>query len=128
MFCKKSYLCTEKTDGNIMESTRQKRVARLVQRELGDIFLKEGKTLFGGKMITVTQVRMSPDLSLARVYLSVFPAVTKEEFDQLVNDQKKKIRYELSGRIHNQLRSMPELAFFLDDSLDYIDRIEKLLE
>ncbi|MCD6200369.1 MAG: 30S ribosome-binding factor RbfA [Bacteroidales bacterium] len=111
-----------------MESTRQKRVAKLVQKELGDIFLKESKSMFAGKMITVTQVRMSPDLSLARVYLSVFPAVTKEEFHSLVDEQKKKIRFELSRRIHNQLRSMPELAFFLDDSLDYIERIDKLLE
>lgn len=111
-----------------MESTRQKRVAKLIQKELGDIFLKESKTLFEGKMITVTQVRMSPDLSLARVYLSIFPGVTKDDFNRLINDQKKKIRYELSRRIHNQLRTMPELALFLDDSLDYIERIENLLK
>jgi len=111
-----------------MEKTRQKRVARLVQRELGDIFQKESKTMFNGKMISVTRVRMSPDLSLAKVYLSIFPGITKEKFEVLINSRKKKVRYELSLHIHNQLRAIPELAFFLDDSLDYIEKIENLLK
>lgn len=111
-----------------MESTRQKKIARLIQKELGDIFQKEGRASFGGKMISVIQVRMSSDFSLAKVYLSIFPGVTREDFEMLVNNRKKKIRYELSRRIKNQVRAIPELAFFLDDSLDYIEKIEKLLK
>ena len=110
------------------ESTRQKKVARQVQRDLGDIFREASRELFAGKMITVTRVRMSPDLSLARVYLSVFPPVEQEAFDALVNVHKKEIRYRLGRRVRNQLRTIPELAFFLDDSLDYIERIDDLLK
>ncbi len=109
------------------ESTRQKKVARQVQRDLGDLFREASQELFGGKMITVTRVRMSPDLSLARVYLSVFPPVNREQFDALVNVHKKEMRFRLGQRMRHQLRSIPELAFFLDDSLDYIERIDDLL-
>ena len=110
------------------ESTRQKKVGRQIQRDLGKIFQEASRELFAGRMITVTRVRMSPDLSLARVYLSVFPQVQQEEFDVLVNVHKKEIRYRLGQYLRNQLRSIPELAFFLDDSLDYIDRIDDLLK
>ena len=110
------------------ESTRQKKVGRQIQRDLGKIFQESSRELFAGKMITVTRVRMSPDLSLARVYLSVFPQVTPEEFDALVNVHKKEIRYRLGQLLRHQLRSIPELAFFLDDSLDYIDKIDDLLK
>jgi ribosome-binding factor A len=110
------------------ESTRQKKVGRQIQRDLGGIFREVSQELFGGKMITVTRVRMSPDLMLARVYLSVFPPVGQETFDALVNVHKKEIRYRLGRLLRNQLRAIPELAFFLDDSLDYIDKIDDLLK
>ena len=110
------------------EHTRQKKVARQVQRDLGEIFRRASRELFAGRMITVTRVRMSPDLSLARVYLSVFPPVQEEAFDALVNVHKKEIRYRLGQSLRNQLRSIPELAFFLDDTLDYIERIDDLLK
>jgi ribosome-binding factor A len=110
------------------ESTRQKKVGRQVQRDLATIFREASRELFGGRMITVTRVRMSPDLSLARVYLSVFPPAGPEEFEALVNVHKKEIRYRLGRLLRNQLRSIPELAFFLDDSLDYIEKIDDLLK
>ena len=95
---------------------------------MGDIFQKEGTTLFRGKMITVTSVRVSPDLGLAKVYVSIFPSTKKEEDLQVIKDHSKHIRHELAQRVRHQLRIIPELAFFLDDSLDYIENIDKLLK
>jgi len=111
-----------------MEGTRLSKVARLVQKDLGDIFQKEGVTLFRGKMITVTSVRVSPDLALAKVYISIFPTDKKEEVLLVVKQHTKTIRHELAQRVKHQLRVIPELAFFLDDSLDYIETIDKLLK
>ena len=109
-----------------MDSTRQNRVARLLQKELGQIFQRLGHEL-GGKLYTVTVVRISPDLSVARVYLSIFPVVKDEDPLELVKDHTTHIRYELGLRVRHQLRIIPELTFFLDDSLDYIDKIDHLL-
>jgi len=111
-----------------MEGTRLSKVARLLQKDLGDIFQKEGVTLFRGKMITVTSVRVSPDLGLAKVYISIFPTDKKEDVLLVVKQHTKTIRHELAQRVKHQLRVIPELAFFLDDSLDYIEGIEKLLK
>ena len=111
-----------------MESTRQKKVARLLQKELGDIFQKKGKE-FGGKMITITVIRMRPDLSIAKVYLSIFPSEKNENTSlELIKTKSSQIRYELARKVKNQLRIVPELSFFVDDSLDYIDNIEELLK
>jgi len=111
-----------------MESTRQKKVARLLQKELGDIFQKKGNE-FDGKMITVTVIRMSPDLSIAKVYLSIFPSEKQEETTlESIQAKTSQIRYELAKLVKNQLRVVPELNFFIDDSLDYIDNIEELLK
>ncbi len=111
----------------LMDSTRQNRVARLLQKELGQIFQRLGHEL-GGKLYTVTVVRISPDLSVARVYLSIFPVVKDEDPLELVKDHTTHIRYELGLRVRHQLRIIPELTFFLDDSLDYIDKIDHLLK
>ncbi|MHC1703599.1 MAG: 30S ribosome-binding factor RbfA [Tenuifilaceae bacterium] len=111
-----------------MEGTRLIKVARLLQKDLGDIFQKEGVTLFRGKIITVTSVRVSPDLGLAKVYISIFPADKKEEVLKVAKEHTKHIRHELAQRVRHQLRIVPELAFFLDDSLDYIENIDKLLK
>ncbi len=111
-----------------MESQRQSKVARLVQKELADIFQKQGNTLFGGGMISVTVVRMTPDLSIARVYLSLFPSEKAPELFELVEAQTKTIRHELGRRVKNQLRQVPELQFFIDDSIDYANRIDDLLK
>jgi len=111
-----------------MESTRQKKVARLVQKELGNYFQRGSSSLSPGRIITVTVVRISPDLSLAKVYLSIFPSDNITEVLQTILDNRKIIRHELGKKIRHQLRVVPELAFFLDDTLDYVDNIEELLK
>ena len=111
-----------------MASTRQNKVSRLLQKELGDIFQREGKGMFSGKMITVTNVRITSDLGQARIFLSIFPSHDKADFEKILQDRSGHIRHELGNRIRHQLRSVPELHFFLDDSLDYLDNIDKLLK
>ncbi|MDA3882782.1 MAG: 30S ribosome-binding factor RbfA [Bacteroidales bacterium] len=112
-----------------MTSTRQNKVARLIQRDLSDIFQKESKNLFNGALVSVTVVRVSPDLSFAKVYVSIFAPGTDstEAVFELVQSRVKKIRALLAQRVAKQLRIIPELAFFVDDSLDYEKRIEDLL-
>lgn len=112
----------------IMESTRQKKVARLVQKELADIILKKGREFAPGKMVSITQVRITPDLSLAKAYISIFPTVNKEEVLESIREHSKSIRYDLGIKVKTQLRIVPEVAFYLDDSLDYIDNLDKLLK
>ncbi len=109
-----------------MTSTRQNKVARLLQKELGQIFLQESH-LFGSKMITVTVVRVSPDLGIANIYLSVFDPGEKSDPISEIQEHMGRIKNELGKRIRHQLRSMPELHFHLDDSLDYADNIDRLL-
>lgn len=110
-----------------MESTRQKKVSRLIQKEMAEIFLKKGLELAPGKMVSITKVRMSPDLSFAKIYISIFPSAGKEEILQSVHDNSQTIRFEMGQKIRSQLRIVPEIAFFIDDSLDYIEKIDKLL-
>ncbi len=110
-----------------METTRQNKIARLLQKELGDIFLLQTKAM-PGVLISVSAVRISPDMSIARVYLSVFPSNKNEEIINNVNTNMKSIRFELGNRVRHQLRIIPELKFFLDDSLDYLERIDELLK
>ena len=111
-----------------MESIRQNKIARLLQKELAEIFQKESKNLFTGKLITVTVVRVTPDLSLAKVYLSIFPFKENDDSFSIVNQSVKTIRNSLGKKIRHQLRIVPELAFYQDDSLDYIENISKLLK
>ena len=111
-----------------MTTTRQHKVSRLLQKELGDYFQRQGASLTGGKMVTVTVVRISPDLSLAKVYLSIFPADKASENIQAISQKAGLVRSTMGNRLRNQLRHIPEFAFYLDDSLDYIDRIEGLLK
>lgn len=110
-----------------METTRQSKIARLLQKELSEIFLLQAKGM-QGVLISVSAVRISPDLSIARVYLSVFPSEKSAEIVKNVNDNMKSIRYELGTRVRHQLRIIPELKFFVDDSLDYIEKIDSLLK
>ena len=107
-----------------METTRQNKIARLLQKELSDIFLLQTKSM-PGVLISVSAVRISPDLSVARAYLSIFPS---EKIIKNVNDNMKSIRYELGTRVRHQLRIIPELKFFVDDSLDYLEKIDELLK
>ena len=110
-----------------MQETRQNRIARLLQKELSTIFQEQTRQM-RGVMVSVTRVRISPDLSVCTAHLSVFPSERGEEIIDNVNKNKKTIRYELGTRVRNQLRIIPELRFFIDDSLDYIDRIDELLK
>ena len=110
-----------------METTRQNKISRLLQKELSEIFLLQTKAM-PGVLVSVSAVRISPDMSIARVYLSVFPSEKAEEIVKNVNDNMKSIRYELGTRVRYQLRIIPELKFFVDDSLDYIEKIDSLLK
>ena len=110
-----------------MESTRQAKIARLLQKELSEIFRQQtAKT--HGVIISVSTVRVSPDLSIAKAYLSVFPSDKAQEEIDNINKSQKTVRYELAQRVRHQLRKTPELAFYLDDSLDYIEKIDSLLD
>ncbi len=109
-----------------METTRQAKIARLLQKELSEIFRQQtAKT--HGVLVSVSAVRVSPDLSIARAYLSVFPSAKAPEMIESINKSAKTIRYELAQKVRYQLRKTPELAFYLDDSLDYIENIDNLL-
>ena len=110
-----------------MKTTRQNKISRLLQKELSEIFLLQTKAM-PGVLVSVSAVRISPDMSIARVYLSVFPSEKAEEIVKNVNDNMKTIRYELGTRVRHQLRIIPELKFFVDDSLDYIEKIDSLLK
>lgn len=109
-----------------MESTRQAKIARLLQKELSEIFRQQtAKT--HGVIVSVSAVRVSPDLSSARVYLSVFPSEKSQDLMESISKSAKTIRYELAQKVRFQLRKTPELSFYLDDSLDYIENIDNLL-
>ena len=110
-----------------MQETRQNKVARLLQKELAQIFQEQTRAMHG-MMVSVTRTKVSPDLSICTAYLSVFPSEKAEETVQHVNENMKTVRFELGKRIGKQVRIIPELRFFLDDSLDYIDRIDELLK
>lgn len=111
-----------------MESTRQKKVSRLIQKELADIFIRKGNELSHGSLISITKVRISPDLSFAKVYISIFPAKNQDEVLKAVEDHNTKIRYELGQKVRSQLRIVPDIAYHIDDSLDYIENIDRLLK
>lgn len=110
------------------ESTRQKKVSRLIQKEVADIFLRKGNEYAPGKMISVTRVRISPDLSFAKIFLSIYPSGNQEQILHSVQEHASRIRFDLGHKVRSQLRIVPEIAFFIDDSLDYIDNINKLLK
>ena len=112
----------------IMESTRQQKVARQIQKDISDIFVKEASGLLKGVMVTVTVVRVSPDLSFAKIYLSVFPFDKARQVMSTLEDNNWLVRKALGTRVKNQLKQVPELTFLLDDSLEYIDNIENLLK
>ena len=109
-----------------MNNTRLQRIERQIQKDLGEIFLTETRQL-QGVLISVTKVRVSPDLSVSKAYLSIFPSEKGREILENINLQKKSIRYELGMRVGKHLRRIPELIFFLDDSIDYIEKIDHLL-
>lgn len=108
-------------------STRQNKIARLLQRELADILLKINKAHFTGKLISVSVVRITKDLGIARVYLSIFPSEATEDILEFLRKNSKQLRGELGRKVGKSLRVTPDLEFYIDDSLDYIENIDKLL-
>ena len=110
-----------------MQETRQNRIARMLQKELAEIFQSQTR-MMRGVMVSVTRTKISPDLSICTAYLSIFPSEKADEIISNINANNKTIRYELGTRVRNQLRIVPELRFFVDDSLDYIDHIDELLK
>ena len=110
-----------------MQETRQNKIARLLQKELSVIFQEQTRAMHG-TMVSVTRTKISPDLSICTAYLSIFPSERCQELLQNIEMNAKSIRYALGQRVRYQLRIIPELRFFIDDSLDYIDRIDQLLK
>ena len=109
-------------------STRQLKVAREIQKDMAEILRSKGMAAFGGAMVTVSEVRVSPDLSIAKVYVSIFPSEKQQEVMNLLADNNKAIRGELGRKVAKQLRIVPELDFYLDATLDYVEHIEELLK
>ena len=110
-----------------MQETRQNRIARLLQKELSLIFQSQTR-MMQGEIESVTKCRLAPDLGICTAYLSIFPSERGDEIMKNINSSEKTIRYELGTRVRNQLRIIPELRFFIDDSLDYIEHIDELLK
>ena len=110
-----------------MEGTRLSKIERLLQKELSELFRKQTAAM-RGMLVTVSRVRVSPDLSLAKVYLSFFPPEKGKELLESIEKNKKTLRYDLGQIVRTQLRRIPELMFYLDDSLDYVEKIDKLLK
>lgn len=117
---KNHYLCT-------MDSTRQQKIGRQIQKDLGEI-VQRTPSVTAGALVTITRVNVTSDLSLARVNLSIFGGPDKETVLNTIKEHKSELRYQLGQRIRNQVRIIPELQFFIDDSLDVIERIDNLLK
>jgi ribosome-binding factor A len=110
-----------------MEGTRINKIERLLQKELSELFRKQ-TAIMRGTLVTVSSVRVSPDLSMAKIYLSIFPSEKTQEIKDSIEKNKKSIRYDLGQIVRMQLRRIPELVFYIDDSLDYVENIDKLLK
>ncbi|TRX71179.1 30S ribosome-binding factor RbfA [Carboxylicivirga sp. M1479] len=111
-----------------MDSTRQKKISRLLQKEISEIFQREMRAVSMGTMVSVTAVRISPDLGQAKTYLSIFPTGNIKEVMEQIDEQTAQIRFALGKRVGKQMRIIPELKFYVDDSLDYLDNIDRLLK
>ena len=109
-------------------STRQLKVARELQRDLAEIIRGKGMAMLAGSLVTVSEVRISPDLSIAKVFVSIFPSDKAQQVLEILEDNKKAIRGELGRKVASQLRIVPEFSFMLDSSLDYAEHIDELLK
>jgi ribosome-binding factor A len=107
--------------------TRQLKVARELQRDLAEIIRSKGMAAWGGAMVTVSEVRISPDLSVAKAFVSIFPTDKQQAVMQLLEENKRALRGELGRKVASQLRIVPEIDFLLDTSLDYAEHIDELL-
>ena len=110
------------------ETTRQQKVARQIQKDLAEIIRLRGMAAYDGAMLTVSGVKITPDLALAKVYFSIFPSAKATEIMEQLQNETSRLRGELGRRVSKQLRIVPELVFYLDDSLDYVEHIDELLK
>lgn len=110
------------------ESTRQLKVAGQIKRDVSEILRARGMAAFDGALVSVSGVKISPDLALAKVYVSIFPSSKSAKVMDIISQQRSSIRGELGRLVAKQFRIVPELAFYLDDSLDYVEHIEELLK
>lgn len=110
------------------ENTRQLKVARQIQKDLAEIIRGKGMAAYDGALVSVSGVKLSPDLSSARAYVSIFPSSKAEAVLKKIEEETPKLRGELGRRVAKQLRIVPELSFFIDDSLDYVEHIDELLK
>ncbi|MDR0384511.1 MAG: 30S ribosome-binding factor RbfA [Prevotellaceae bacterium] len=111
-----------------MDNTRQLKIARQIQKDLGEIFQLRGMAAYQGAMITVSEVRISPDLSIAKVFVSIFPSDKSAGVMAKIEQENRSIRTELGRKVRHQLRIVPELHFFIDESLDRLQHIDDLLK
>ena len=111
-----------------METKRQQKFARVIQKELSETLQKEGWSFHGNSIVTITMVRMSPDLSIAKGYLSIFNAENNELLLNELRAKSREIRYKLGEKIRNQVRVIPSIDFFIDDSMEYVSKMEKLFD
>ena len=109
-----------------MESKRQQKFARVIQKDLGELFQRDGNTLLPNTMITVTKVRTTPDLGIVRVYLSFFNTPNNQLALNTIRSHASEIRYNLGKRIKDQVRGVPQLEFFIDDTNEYVDKMDKI--
>ena len=110
------------------ETTRQQKVARQIQKDLAEIIRLRGMAAYDGAMLTVSGVKITPDLALAKVYVSIFPSAKATAVMEQLQNEPSRLRGELGRRVSKQLRIVPELVFYLDDSLDYVEHIDELLK
>lgn len=111
-----------------MEGTRQQKVAKEIQRNFAEMIQGKGMSAFDGALVTVSGARVSPDLSVAYIYVSIFPSEKAGKVMEILKENTRALRGELGNRIGKQLRIIPEISFFLDSSLGYVEHIEELLK
>ncbi|MBP9986536.1 MAG: 30S ribosome-binding factor RbfA [Bacteroidales bacterium] len=110
------------------ESTRQLKIASQIKRDMAEIIRGRGMAAFDGALVSVSGVKITPDLSIAKIYVSIFPSDKSARVMEIINESSRALRGELGRRVGKQFRIVPELAFYLDDSLDYVEHIEELLK
>lgn len=111
-----------------MESKRQQKFAGVIQEDLASIFQREGMSFLPNTLVTITKVRVTPDLALARVFLSFFNNANTQLALQTIKLHASEIRYKLGARIKDQVRIIPQLEFFIDDTSDYVERMDKIFD
>lgn len=111
-----------------MPSIKQQQVASLIQQTLGDIFIREGRNIYSNAFVTITHVRLTPDLSLARIYLSIYNVPDRKQVIAIIEESKSTVRHLLGSQIRNKMRHIPNLEFYLDDTLDEVAKIDSLFD